>query len=268
MAHILLPTDFSDASMHAAAYAVRLFGRSGNTYTLLHAYADVTVVDPGLAMTMPALIKESNNRLVEFTDKFVRTTGAGVVQRDLIYGPLAPLVEDKATSAGVDIVVMGREGTGGAFFGSNSVDVIKRSSVPVLVVPANAPIVAPKNILLADDYEDIRVRDLSILREIAMRSMADVLVAHCDQEVAHGAAHWSNGIYEIALKGVPHSFLTAHGHGAVHSIERLAEHRHADMIAVLHRHIGVLARLFNPSTSKELILHARKPLLVLEQHEA
>ena len=104
-----------------------------------------------------------------------------------------------------------------------------------------------------------------MLRTIALRSGANVLVAHYDQEVPEGAPHWSNGIYELALKDVPHTFLTAHGHGPVDSLERLAEHKKADMIAVLHRHIGALARLFHPSTTRELALNAHFPLLVLEQ---
>ena len=71
MAYILLPTDFSDAALHAAAYAVQLFGRTGNRYSLLHAYADTPVMDPALAMSMPSLIKEADTRLVEFMDRFV-----------------------------------------------------------------------------------------------------------------------------------------------------------------------------------------------------
>lgn len=268
MAHILLPTDFSEASMHAASYAVHLFGRTGNRYSVLHAYDDAAVMDPGLAMNMPGLIKEADERLAGFTDRFTRTTGAEGVHHELVYGPLAPLVEDRASQDGVDLVVIGREGKGASFFGSNAVDVIKRSSVPVLVVPTVTTIAAPRTILLADDYEDIQARDLAILRTIAQRSASSVLVAHYDQEVPEGSSHWSNGIYEMALKDVPHSFITAHGHGAVDSIERLATHKQADMIAVLHRHIGVFARMFHPSTSKELALNAHCPLLVLEQGRA
>ena len=59
MAHVLLPTDFSDASMHAAEYAVSLFGRSGNYYTVFHAYTEVDVYDPLLAMATAELIKEA-----------------------------------------------------------------------------------------------------------------------------------------------------------------------------------------------------------------
>lgn len=265
MAHILLPTDFSDASMHAAEYAIGLFGRAGNRYTFFHAYVDVNVIDPLLAMATAELIKEADERLLSFTDRFTRTTAAEGVAHELVCGPLAPLLNEKVKSEGVDLVVMGREGRGGSFFGSNTMDVIKRSLVPVLVIPAGRPIVMPRTILLADDYEDVGVRDLSMLRTIALRSKADVLVAHYDQEVPEGAPHWSNGIYEQALKDVPHTFLTAHGHGPVDGLERLAEHKHADMIVVLHRHIGALARLFHPSTTRELALNAHFPLLVLEQ---
>jgi hypothetical protein len=36
------------------------------------------------------------------------------------------------------------------------------------------------------------------------------------------------------------------------------------MVAVVHRHIGAISRLFHPSTAKEIARHADRPLLVLE----
>ena len=251
--------------MHAAEYAVKLFGRKGNRYSVFHAYTEVNVFDPLLAMATEGLIKDAGERLLAFTDRFTRSTGAEGVEHELVYGPLVPLLNEKVTRQGVDLVVMGREGGGGSFFGSNAVDVIKRSQVPVLIVPRGSPIVVPRTILLADDYEDVRVRDLSMLRAIAVGAKADVLVAHYDPQVPESVPHWSNGIYEQALKDVPHTFVKAHGHDPVDGLERLAQHKHADMIAVLHRHIGAFARLFHPSTTKELALNAHFPLLVLEQ---
>ena len=265
MAHILLPTDFSDASMHAAEYAVNLFGRAGNCYSLLHAYTEVNFIDPMLAMAMSDYIEFANTRLLELSDRFTRTTTAEGVAHELVFGQLVPLLNDKVKRENVDILVMGREGSGGSFFGSNTMDVIRRSSVPVLVVPAGRPIAQPRAIVLADDYEDVGVRDLSMLRTIALRTNARVLVAHYDQEVPEGVPNWSKGIYEQALKDVPHTFVTAHGHGPVDSLERLAEHKHADMIAVLHRHLGAFSRLFHPSSTKEFAMNAHFPLLVLEQ---
>src|SRR5947207_378790 len=38
MAHVLLPTDFSDNALNAALYALRLFGDEGNTFTVVHSY--------------------------------------------------------------------------------------------------------------------------------------------------------------------------------------------------------------------------------------
>jgi hypothetical protein len=38
MKNILLPTDFSSTSFHAATFALDLFGTSGMRYTLLNTY--------------------------------------------------------------------------------------------------------------------------------------------------------------------------------------------------------------------------------------
>ena len=44
----------------------------------------------------------------------------------------------------------------------------------------------------------------------------------------------------------------------------IARHQKVDMVAVLHRHIGLIGRLFHPSTAKELSRSIDLPLLVME----
>lgn len=267
MARILIPTDFSDNSMHAAAYAVELFGRTGNQYILLHTFMDVSV-DPYLSASFTnELMKASEDGLRLFADRFVRSTGAEGVEQRVLYGALAPVISDLFKDGNMDLVVMGKRGQARAMlFGSNVVDVIKHGNACVLVVPEKATLGDVKHILLADDHEEIFPGDLSLLRRIALMKKAEVLVAHMEMELAEGRDHWSNALYEIALEGVPHTFTTAHGREAVHGLAHVAHQRRMDMIAVLHRHLGLLGGLFHHSAAKELALGTDLPLLVL-QHD-
>jgi len=265
MARILIPTDFSDNSMQAAAYAVRLFGKTGIHYTLLHTIMDLAT-DPYMSLPITdELMKASEDGLRLFTDRFVRTTGAEGVQQRVRYGSLAPVVRSMVNEDHMDLVVMGKRGHAHAlFFGSNVVDVIKHGHACVLVVPEHAPKHEMKHVLLADDHEEIFPSDLALLRKIALEKKAEVLVAHMELELAEGSDQWSDGLYEIPLAGVPHTFTSVHGRETVQGLVHLAHRRGMDMIAVLHRHLGLLEGLFHQSTAKELALETDLPLLDLQ----
>ncbi|MBK8339724.1 MAG: universal stress protein [Flavobacteriales bacterium] len=265
MARILIPTDFSDNSMHAAEYAVRLFGKTGNHYVLLHVFMD-PATDPQMSgLLTNELMKASEEGLRMFTDRFVRSTEVDGADQQLRYGTLAPVVRGMVAEERIDAVVMGKRGhTGSLFFGSNTIDVIKHGHASVLVVPENAPHKDLEHILLADDHDELFPTDLSLLRSIALAKKADVLVAHMEMEPDEGDDHWSNGLYELALKDVPHTFISTHGRDVVDGLEHLARRRRMDMIAVLHRHLGLLEGLFHQSAAKQLASETDLPLLVLQ----
>ena len=72
-------------------------------------------------------------------------------------------------------------------------------------------------------------------------------------------------VYERALKGIPHSFHHAQAEDLIDGLWQLAQHERADMIAVLHRHVGFLGRLLHPSASKVVAERIPLPVLVLQQ---
>ena len=105
-----------------------------------------------------------------------------------------------------------------------------------------------------------------MLRRIAQLSAAEVLVGHVEMPVNEGTSLESEGVYGPALAGVAHSYHHARGADVVDGLDRLARRKHVDLIAVLHRHIGLLAGMFHPSTAQELAQRIELPLLVLEQN--
>jgi nucleotide-binding universal stress UspA family protein len=263
---ILLPTDFSDNALHAARYAVGLFGTHDVTYFLLHAHFEPVIVDPIMTSYSPELVKASEEGLDLALKRFKEVAGAMNAERHLVYGPVGAAVRDFAREQGADLVVMGkRGGTGSRLFGSNTTDVIQDSRVPVLAVPDDAPLQPVHRILLGDDHDEVLLQNVSVLRTIVARDNAEVLVAHLPVEVPEGV-DTHTGAYDIALKGVAHRFVkAATGEDAVDGLERTAHLYGADMICVLHRHLGFLQRLFRASTAKQLARHSDLPLLVLEQ---
>lgn len=262
MARILLATDLSEQAMHAACYAVELFGPT-NTFVLLHTYVeDLMLLGKGEEEA-----KAAASGLHEHAERFLRATGLESVQRQVRIGQVASVLGEVVQKREVDLVVMGNRGAAGStfFFGSNTAQVIKSSLVPALAVPESAGIQRPKRILLAADQGTTEPGDLHMLRHIAQMSDAEVLLCHVSTETAPGRAIANAEVYERALKDIPHSFHHAQAEDLIDGLGQLARSERADMIAVLHRHVGFLGRLLHPSASKVVAERIELPLLVLQQ---
>ena len=262
---ILLPTDFSRNALHAGNYAVQLFGESEVTYILMHAQYDAGYAGAMGYSMGPELLKASQAGLDMGAKRFAESTGATSVETGLAFGFLSSVVNDFVKEHGADAVVMGKRGeTGSALFGSNTTAVLSDCLVPVVAVPDHARIRRMHRVLLAADHRDVEPEHLSLLRALALKHGAQVLVTHIalDAPTPEGARLKKQ--YHAALKDVDLDLLEGYGHDVADGLVRTARSKKADVIAILHRQLGFFERLFNPSVAKELALESDLPLLVLQ----
>lgn len=268
MAHILLPTDFSDNALRACAYAGRLFGAEDNVYTLMHAYLDAAPTIstwPGMADELYKASVTGMNDWAERVKALPELAGA-VVMTEVLYGVLPDMLNGLAEEKRGDIVVMGTQGSSGSdLLGSNAGAVVKHSKVPVLVVPAQATAKPVKRILYANDDRHVEVAGSRMLLNIALRTKAEVVLAHVLKSADEVPDPEVVAMYAELLQAVPHRFISGEGTDIAGVIDYLADQEGADMVAVLHRHSGFIEGLFRTSTAKRLALHSHIPLLVLQQ---
>lgn len=271
MAHIILPTDFSDNSLQAGRYAATLFGVEDNVFTLLHAYMDAEpFVDtwPGMADEMYKASMQAMGTWAGKVRALPEFAGA-VVRSEVLYGGLSRTINDLAGEKHADLVVMGtlgRSGTG--LLGSNAGDVVKHCRWPVLVVPAKAEAGPVRKILYADDGKQVEVEGSRMLLQIALRTKAEIILAHVLKEKDEVPDPKVAGMYEELLQAVPHRYASGEGEDIAGVIDFLADQEGADMIALVHRHTGFMDGIFHRSTAKRLALHTSVPLLVLPQLDA
>lgn len=141
--HVLVPTDFSEASVRAIALAVRLAAPETGAITLLHVgvvphlvaseYGYAGASGPLFAQLSAEVNREQLVRLNELADLHLP---AGLRRTLLVregYAPEEILAEVK--ESGVDLVVMGTLGRTGlqrALLGSVTERVVRTCPVPVL----------------------------------------------------------------------------------------------------------------------------------------
>ena len=267
MAHILLPTDFGHHALNACAYALDLYGSEGHVYTLAHTYVDPL---PGYAQVVEmssAYYTTSVEDLAHFAERFRGLPGGADAQVYTVveYGPMTAALQVLCERKQVDVIVMGTQGVSGLhLFGSNAAAMAKASPVPVLIVPKDAQFTGLRHILLADDLRSAEPTAMAFLVELARRTGAQFTLAHVARTDDERPDPWSLAEMDDLLGEVPYTYTEVRDDDVAQAVSTLAERQQMDLVAVLHRHTGFLDGLFHASVAKQLALHSRIPLLVLE----
>ncbi|MBP8823738.1 MAG: universal stress protein [Flavobacteriales bacterium] len=260
MKHILLPTDFSDTSNKAGAFALRLFGAGETRYTLLNVYLKLAYRNALVAGTHDTG-RASRNGLRRVERRLRKQAGRVQLALRSTFSALANAIDEVHAERPVDLVVMGTQGEGNyGLVGRNTSAAVTSATLPVIAVPAQWQPADIDRILFADDGQADSPESLRPLLWIAKRTGAHITVFNVGEKEVDAA---QRKVLKALLHGVPHSFASAQGEDVAKTLERLTVEGGVDLVAVVRRKRSFWHRLFQGSTSKRMALHTNVPLLVL-----
>ena len=167
MKSILVPTDFSEHSLHAYRFALGIAAQSKGTVRLL-TVIEMPVIHAPLNMPVvsfeDAFFKEIREKQDEAFKKLLLETSPGDVKvtTDVAFGAIRNTIIDYVSGPNIDLVVMGSHGAGGireVFVGSNAEKIVRKSPVPVIVVKerVKAPI---RSIVFPNTLETAKQEEL------------------------------------------------------------------------------------------------------------
>lgn len=142
---ILVPTDFSENAYVAAEYACALAQQSGQKVQLLHVYIALYSGYSSVGQSVKQIQwaeTESAEAMRNLVANLSRQFPDVLVEGDCVRGFMIDVVTDKLKRGGYSLVVMGTKGATDLaenVLGSTTYGVIRRSPVPVLVVPIDTP---------------------------------------------------------------------------------------------------------------------------------
>jgi nucleotide-binding universal stress UspA family protein len=135
---ILVPIDFSEASLNALASVRDLGKRFGAKLLLLYVVEPIYVADPYLAASPDVLDAQWDMAKEEMTRIGADLKKQGQRVHTMVRGGVAAqVIVDTATSTGADLIVMGTHGRTGLthmLIGSVAEKVLRTASCPVLTV--------------------------------------------------------------------------------------------------------------------------------------
>ena len=276
MKHIVLPTDFSKNAWNAMSYAAKLLKNTSCIFYLMHAYTppiyriDYTLYDPS-HIGLPDDYQYSTETALEKIRKEIRKEFHNPRHTFMIHAAFNTLEDEIRTvvkNKDIDLIIMGTQGATGTqevLFGSNTVHVLQKASVPVLAIPSEFKGNPPKRILFPTDFEINYVKaNLNFLLWLSELWHSKIKIIHVSalgeltsaqqSNKAHLKRMMSDHVYEMHI--VPNQEL-------IGTINKFQEKTLVDLLVMVRNKHTFLERLFMKSVIKNIGLHCKVPFLVL-----
>ena len=271
MKRIVVPTDFSANAEHALHYAIVVANALNAAIHIVHTIN--TKGTGGRYLTVDDLIhNEREEKMQDLVHRIKKLLGQGVL--------LSFSIEHDSTVDGIlnavtmkkgDIVIMGTQGASGLkrwLLGSTTVEFLKRSIVPVLVVPAEYEVMNIRHIALAID--DSELSKLSLLEPailLAKKFYANISLVHVANAESVGSETVGNYLKEHMDKvEMPYTLHTLQGNSVSKILEDFAEKENVDILCLLNQseRRSWWSNLLHDSVTNELAYGSKKPLLVIK----
>ncbi|MFI5164056.1 MAG: universal stress protein [Bacteroidia bacterium] len=272
MKTILVPTDYSDVADNALQYAVELAKFSQAKLILLHAYQiPIPQGEVPVVMISPQVLDEENSKRIKNLEKKLISQTSGKIKIESLArtGFISDEILEVAKEKNADLVVMGVSGgskLGEALMGSSATAVIKKSKIPVLVVPKDASYREIEKIVLACDYnEPVNKDTINRFKKFAKLFSAKVLVLDVEKPVAVPSYENTAGgeSLEKYLKDIEHVMFYSSAENLTDGINTFADDHKCDWVAMIpHKH-NILSRLVHESNTKKMAFHTHVPLLAI-----
>ena len=264
---ILAPVDFSDASTNSVAFAAELSKRSSARLVIVNILQKVEDEE------------ETKNKLKSLESDLKKTFGSDLnCETSFAHGNLITTIKKIIAVQHPDLIVMGTKGAGGLkkiLIGSNTVNVIANTRVPVLVIPEVARfenfLKKGKNrIILATDLDALENEGaINILKEIAMLIIEPKLrvlsVRKKKTRLSGDKQMERKFLLSFFSPEVESERVTVFSDNVIGGINYYLSEKNEDtgLVAMIARDSG---RLIQKHFTREMASHTHLPLLVL--HDA
>ena len=276
MLKVLLPTDFSDNAWNAISYGLEFLKDQLCTFYLLHTYTPAfyrmdylvggpsfsAIPDTGVDVSIAGLEKTLSDIESQFPNP--KHSFHNISAFNLLTDEINQLAWDKD----IDLVIMGTKGATGAkeiFLGTNTVYVIRKAKIPVMIVPENVSFTPLQNFLFPTDYwTKYKKEELDIVIDAARFCESEITVLHVKEEYELTDNQEDNKKHLAdCLTTIPHHFEEMKGAlmpGAV--MEYINDHGFQFLVMMNRRH-SFLERLLWKQNVDQIGFQVQIPFLVV-----
>lgn len=283
---ILVPVDFSPASMRSCSFALGLAAKLKAEIKLLHVYynpvVDMAPFDTShayqvnLSNYLHEAGQNARHQLVNLTKELKEQAKKQKLNIKITYSLANGIAADEIIAYSrrhkPGLIITGTRGIGNksqSMLGSVTAKISGKTSSPILAIPEQSKfkgIDGLKNVLFATDFDD--ADHLSLSKLINLLHPFDVAL-YCVHIAIGTKKPWQKVKMENlketiqgAFKNVSVNYDIVVSDDIVNGLEMYMRNHDIDAIALTSQEKGLLARFFTPSITKILLGRVNKPLLI------
>ena len=257
---VIVPLDFSDASINAAEYAVQLLNGHDNINMILyHAYDkdwESEASEEKLAKLKTGFEKKGNLNITITTEK-----------DEFIHG-IEKLIRHKRA----DLVIMGNSGhspLAQVFMSSNTLKLSETKACPVLIIPANTTFNEVKNVMLASDFKNARTTTPSgPIKNFLHTIKANLNIVNVNSEhyvaLTEEFEKEKEDLESMFAEFNP-EFYFVRMYDVNDALNQFTTDKNIDLIITIQRQHSLLFRRFRSSHIKNLTNNSSVPVLVVHE---
>ena len=268
MKKFLVPIDFSDTSINAARYAVALTKKVEDAQIILYhvysriSFSTLTSKEEGSRqMVSERELEEVKSKISGETDNIICVAEEGSFLEN---------ITDYVMGHYVDLVIMGITGSSRltqVFMGTNTLNVVRHISCPVLIIPPDATFTGLNKVVLTSDFKDVaRTTPFIGLKKILDTFEPELDILNVDSEhyveltdefkIERQAMEDKLGSYNPNF-----SFLRAFDF--LDGINDYVKTKEIDAIITVPRKHNFVSQLFKTSHTKKLAYHSNVPIFAV-----
>jgi len=269
MKKFLVPIDFSDSSKNAASYAVQLTKEVEDAQIVFyHVYSSIS-----FATLAPKDEGSRHNVSLAELEKLkaeLGQAGNANISCEVEEGSFIENINDYTMGHKVNVVIMGITGSSRitqVFMGTNTLNVIRNVSCPVMIIPPDAKYTGLKKVVLTSDFKDVaRTTPFTELYKILniFKPSLDILNVDSEHyvELTDEFKKEREAMEEKLQQYNPEfSFLRAFDF--LDGINNYVTLKEIDAIITVPRKHGFLSQLFKTSHTKKLAYHSTVPIIAI-----
>lgn len=280
MKRILVPTDFSSTAEKAFRFAVEIAIRAKATIVLYHLY---TPISSGVIFTETA--KETYNKQQELNllkrlrrlKKKVTSNSDNVPVLTVVgRTPIINNILGFAEHNSIDFIVMGTQGASGLkkiIMGSVASRIIKKSDIPVLLVPEKFEWKMPHNIVFASDYLQADIKAIPVIYSFAKIFKRGLILVHLfsasktKNEIEEIRNEFDNYSYSMqkTFNNYKLKFQLIESESINDTMQGLDNKLTYDVLAMVRGDNKFYKKIFSKSFTQSMAFISTKPLLIIPE---
>ena len=270
MKKILVPTDFSEASRKASEYAARLAKTFDATLQLLYVFLEPAAIGevPSIWLMTEMQLQEENDVLIKKEVAYLNKQFGVRVQGKAVNGFKSEEISANALEIKADLIVMGMKGSGGSkLMGSTTLSTMRKTKIPLIVVPEDAVFSPLKNITFATDYsEKTNLSCFGVLFDIACMFDSNIRMVNVRENAERMRTTEIAGKVRLenVLSSLKHDYYTVQDRNVESGIKSFLEKYPTDLLAMVAHHHNVFEYLFGTIHTRSMCQHINLPVLILE----